>query len=743
MRARALSRRGFLRLSTTSAGGLLLCGTLPACRSREASASTTFRPNPYLQVDPDGSVHIWAPRPDVGEGTRTSLPMLVAEELEVDWARIQIHQADLDTAAYGDQDVGGSDSVYSAWTRLRQAGAVGRELLKRAAAAEWSVASEECVAKGGVISHPATGRRVTYGAVAGAAARLKVPVAPPQLKRAGEYSLIGRRVTGIDNPAIVSGRPLFGLDVHQPDMLFAVVARCPVAGARLIEFDDKMARATPGVKAIVRIDGLQRATWLRTGVAVLADSTWAAIKGRDALRVRWDEGNAAQFDTERVTRELEELVARPGAVRRRAGDVDRALGRAAHTVDVVYQLPLLAHVSMEPMNCTAHVQAGRCEVWGPIQTPAGCRTNVARAIGLPEAAIAVHPTRTGGSFGRRLVSDFAAEAAVLAKIAGVPVQVVWTREDDLQHDFYRPAAVHRVRAGLDRDGTITAWRHHVACMANSMYPEVTGVSGLPAPRGDNLRADVSDGFVPCLIPNFHLESVVAHLPIETGSLRAPDDNANAFVVESVIDELAHVGRVDALDLRLRLLGTVADFPSPASQSAASAGLYNPDRLKGVLLRAAQAGGWREPSSPGRGRGLAGHYTNGGYAAHLVDLDAGPDRLLRIRRIVVAIDCGRPINRAGLEAQAQGGTIDALGAALFGDITLARGRSQQLSFDTYRLIRNREVPPVEVLVIESDVAPTGLGEIPYPPLAPALCNALFAATGVRLRRLPVLSQGFSI
>jgi isoquinoline 1-oxidoreductase beta subunit len=737
---RALTRRRFFRVSTTSVGGLLLCGALPACRAKPTNATDSFAPNPFIQIDPDGTVHIWAPRPDVGEGTRTSLPMLVADELEVEWSVVHIHQADLDTAAYGEQDVGGSDSVTSAWTPLRQAGAVARELLKRAAADAWHVRPGECVAHAGVISHPGSGRAAPYGTLAHAASRLRLPATSVPLKDADQRRLIGQRVPGVDNLAIVTGRSLYGLDVWRPGMQYAAIARSPVAGGTLTGFDDRDARLVPGVRHIVRIEGLARAAWLRPGVAVVADSTWAAIKGRDALRVSWNEGPGADLDSERVRAQLRELSTRPGTVLRRAGDVDSALARAAHIVDATYEVPLVAHVPMEPMNCAAHVHDGRCDVWGPIQMPDSARSNVARAIGLAKGSIAVHPTRSGGSFGRRLASDFAAEAAYVAQAVGTPVQVVWTREDDLQHDFYRPAAYHRVRAGVNADGLIVGWHHRIASLANSMYPTSTGVGGLLAPRGKNLRADYADSLTPCLLPNYQLEVSVAQLPVETGSLRAPDDNANAFVVECVLDELAHAGGFDPLDLRLRLLGTASDFPY---EGVHRAGLYNPDRLKGVLSLAARAAGVDTVRRQGVGRGIAGHYTNGSYAAHVIDVDVDAARTIRIRRVVVAIDCGTPVNRTGIEAQSQGGTIDALSGALFGEITLAHGRSQQRNFDAYRWIRNREVPPIEIHVVESHEDPTGLGEIPYPPVAPALANAIFRATGERIRRLPLARHGFTL
>jgi isoquinoline 1-oxidoreductase beta subunit len=476
----------------------------------------------------------------------------------------------------------------------------------------------------------------------------------------------------------------------------------------------------------------------------------------------WNEGPGANVDSDGISAQFRLLESQPGKPLRRVGDVDRALAAGPHRVDAVYELPLLAHVSMEPMNCTAHVQGAKCDVWGPIQLPAQAQEMVAKATGLQKEAIAIHPTRIGGSFGRRLASDFAAEAAYVAKAVDRPVQVVWTREDDVRCDFYRPAAYHHVRAAVTDDGNVTAWRHHIVTLPNSMYPQANGTEGLLAPRSNNLKADLSDGFRPCLIPSFELFLSTARIPVQTGSLRAPENNANAFVIQSMIDELAHASRVDPLELQIRLLGSASDFPYPGRYSS---GLYNPDRLKAVLSLAAASAGWGSKLSSRRGRGIAAHYTNNSYAAYVIEVEVDPvgterdpvrperdpvrpersrrTRRLEIRRVVVAIDCGTPVNRSGIEAQAQGGTLDALSAALFGEITLARGRSVQDNFTNYRWLRNHEAPAIEIHLVESREAPTGLGEIPYPPVAPALTNAIFSATGERIRRLPLSSHGFTL
>jgi isoquinoline 1-oxidoreductase subunit beta len=420
---KASSRRAFLFSSASSVGGLVISFAIPALGRSGAAQIVRFAPNPFLQIDPDGTVHIWAPRDDVGQGTRTSLPMLVAEELEADWSKVRVHQADLNGAAYGEQDVGGSDSVLYSWIPLRQAGAAGRELLVRAAAKAWQVPSTECVARASVVSHPSTGRYASYGSLAFEAARISLPNDLIPLKPATSNRLLGKQVRGVDNLDIVTGRPIFGIDVSRPNMRYAAIARCP-SGCKLVSYDDGQARALHGVHNVIRIDGLERSTWLRSGVAVVADCTWIAIKGRNALRVVWDKAPEGGLSSEDIAARLRQSALQPGTCLRHAGDVDAALKQAPHLIDVEYELPLVAHVPMEPMNCTAHVVDGRCDVWGPIQMPDSARTNVARAIGLPKEAIAIHLTRIGGSFGRRLASDYAAEAAYISKAIGDPVQVI-------------------------------------------------------------------------------------------------------------------------------------------------------------------------------------------------------------------------------------------------------------------------------------------------------------------------------
>ncbi len=751
---RTVDRRRVLAASLTAAGALLirfpLGGAVGDVADPQAGASVDalldpkpparpFVPNGYLRIDPDGSVTLRAPIPDMGQGTRTALPLVVAEELDVDWAAVRIEQADLDPEAFtSGQGAGGSDSLLSGWAPARQAGAAARTMLVEAAAARWGVPAGECTTRDGVV-HDTSGRTLSYGALATEASRRPVPQ-QPKLKRRADFRLLGTRIAGVDVPAIVSGKPLYGLDVRLPQpTLRAAIAHAPSHGARLVSFDATAALALPGVRRVLRIDGFENPTHLRTGVAVLADSTWAAFRGRDALVVRWEEAATKGESSERLRARFRQLAGEAGKTLRAAGDPDAALASAARTLDVVYEAPFLAHACMEPMNCTAWVRDGRCDVWGPLQQPSGARRLAARAADVPESAVAVHPTRIGGGFGRRLLSDLAAEAAYLSRAAAAPVQVVWSREDDLLHDYYRPAGLHRIRAGLDGAGHVEAWHHRLVNVSRNAYrlderpPESTEVYGLFAPHGaDPAAAQANDqaGYVPFRVPHVRVEYTAVPTSIPTGAWRAPAHNVNAFVLESAIDELAHLAGRDALSLRLEILGKRTDFPGLA-------GDYDPDRAAAALRLVAERIGLGGARPAGRGCGIAGHFTFSSFAAVAVEVEVSRTAEIRLLRAVVAVDCGLVVNRAGVEAQAEGGVLDGLGSALWGEITVRDGATEQSNFERYRLLRLNEAPPVEVHILEhGDERPRGMGEIALPPAPPALANAIFAACGARVRRLPL-------
>ena len=749
--ALALDRRTFLKVGGTAAGGFLITLSLPSCRAGPSAdrSPRPFAPNPFLRIEPDGTVTIWAKNPDMGEGVKTSLPMIVAEELGADWSRVRVAQADLDRSRYGGQGSGGSDGITSDWDNLRKAGAVARGMLIAAAADRWGVAADSCRARAGSVVHAASGRSLPFGELAGPASRLAPPKAPPALKSPGEFSIVGTRVSGCDNPSIVTGKPLYGLDARVPGMLRAVIEKAPTFGGRPAKVDAGLALAVPGVRQVVTIEGLENPTRLRPGVAVVADSTWAAMKGREALLagLQWTPGPSPGEGSESLSRRFTELARSPGKRLRDAGDVDAAFARARRVFDAVYEFPFLAHATLEPMNCIADVRDGRCEIRGPMQMPDSAQRVVAEATGLPAKAIRIHVTRLGGGFGRRLLSDYAAEAAVLSQKVGKPVQVVWTREDDMRNDYYRPAGRQVLRAGVDAGGAVVAWYHHLINVSRNAYrldkspPESTETYGMFAPRVADAAADLQALYQPVAIANCRVEYTEAATAIPTGAWRAPAHNVNAFAIQCFLDEIAHALGSDPAEHRLSILGSAGDYPSKPDPDIPTP--YNPDRLKGVVRLAAERAGWGKRAPEGIARGIAGHFTFGSYAAHVVELSVEGGKKVRIRRVVSAVDCGIPVNVSGVEAQTEGGVIDALGASFYGEMPIENARARHGSFDGYRLLRHDEAPPVEVHIVPSRERPTGFGEIALPPFAPALGNAIFAATGRRIRRLPFAASGLSL
>jgi len=739
----AVDRRTFLKVGGTAAGGLLV-----ACYVRREPGTTSsgaFRPNGYVRIDPDGRVVLWSKNPDMGQGIKTTLPMMIAEELDVEWSAVRVEQAELNRALYGGQGAGGSDGTTSDGPLGQRAGAVARLLLIAAAAQQWHVDPSSCETARGVVHHRRSGRSASYGELAATAATLPVPKDPPPLKDVSRHTIVGRPTRGVDTPKIVVGEPMYGLDARVAGMLYAVIEKCPVHGGRPARVDAAAALAVPGVKKVVTIEGHKNPTWLKPGVAVVADSTWAAMRGRDALQVTWDEGEGRDESSASLSAQFRALAATPGKVLGDQGDVTRAFDQARTKVDVMYEAPFLAHATLEPQNCIAHVHDGRCEIVGPLQMPTSGAQVVAGVLGIPRASVSVQVTRIGGGFGRRLTSDYAAEAAYVSKAIGAPVQVVWSREDDMRHDYYRPAGLHHVRAGLGPDSRLSVWHHHLVNVSRNRYrlgdtpPESTEIYGLIAPPASDPKKQFDSDLQPTLIPNCRLEYTEARTSVPTGALRAPSHNFNAFVIESILDELAHAGKVDPIALRLSYLGEAANFPYEGDSPAP----YKPERLKRVLELAAEKSGWGTPLPKGHGRGIALHYTFGSYAAEVAEVSVDAQQRVRVHRVVAAIDVGLPVNPLNLEAQTQGGIIDGLSAAMFGEITIASGRTVQSTFEDYPLLRNRDAPEIEVHIVPSREHPTGFGEIALPPIAPAVANAIFAVTGTRVRRLPFVASGFSM
>lgn len=736
-------RRRFL-VAGLSAGGALLVGVpaveLFADGPRPAS-SEAGRIGHFVTLHPDGDVVIGVAQPEIGQGVRTSLPMLVAEELDVPWSAVRIEQMPLGivrtangyTWKYGGQGAGGSTSITDNWQYLREAGARARQLLIAAAAARWQVKPGQCRTEAGIVVCAASGRRLAYADLVEEAARLPVPDAAPVLKNPDEFQIIGKPKNVIDGRDIVTGGVRYGLDTFVPGMRYASIERCPYLDGGIRSFDDATARAVPGVLDVFVVEGPKTGEpyfILATGVAVVATSTWAALRGRKALEVEWSRGPHATESTGSFFAQCKALLGGRGQVVRDDGDFERALGRAAKTVTARYQEPFVNHAPMEPQNCFAHVREHDAHIVSPTQMPAGASRAVAAVTGIERAAIRVDMTRVGGGFGRRLNNDYVAEAAIVSKKTGWPIQLVWTREDDVRHDFYRPSGVHEMTAGIDANGKITAWTQRLAS-ASKLYRRA-GVTD-----DEMFESELYvDDFPAAIVENLRLEWLAVKSGVPRGSWRAPAHTANAFVVQSFLDEIAHASGQDPLRLRLDLYGADRELPYGGHGGPT----FNPYRLSRLLKFVADRIGYGIARPRGRGVGLASHFTFGGYAAHAVEASVGPKGELAIERIVAAVDCGFAVNPRGVEAQLQGGTIDALSTALKLEITFSDGRVEQSNFNNYPLIRIADVPRrIECHVLPRGGNPTGMGEMGVPTLAPALCNAIFRASGVRIRKLPILTQ----
>ena len=687
------TRRNFVRTGAAAGASLVIGFHLPALENREPatlSPAAPFKPNAWIEIQPDGLVRIWTGRSEMGQGVRTSMPMIVAEELEADWQQVEVVQADADPA-YGNQMTVGSRSVQSGFEPLRKAGATAREMLIGAAALTWSVPREQCRASSGVVEHRPSGKKLEFGALAERAATLPVPENPP-LKRPSEFRLLGTRVPRVDTPDKVTGRAIYGLDVRVPGLVHAAVARSPVFGGKVKTFDPA---------AALRVLGVQRVVQISSGVAVVAENTWAAFQGKRALKVEWDAGATARWSGEGIWQAFRAAAARPGDVVRSTGDVEAGFRGAARTVEAVYEAPYLAHACMEPMNCTARVSGGKAEVWAPTQNPQGVQRETARVTGLPLEAVTVHVTYLGGGFGRRGGPlDYATEAAELAKELGTPVQTVWTREDDIQNALYRPATYNVLRAALDARGRPVAWSHKLVGPSGASFMITRGADELIYP-----------------VANFRLERVTEEPGIPIAPWRGVGPSQNGWVVESFVDELAHAAGKDPYAFRREL---VAGHP----------------RLVGVLDLAAQRAAWGSPAPQGRHRGIALWQFGETFVAQVAEVSLGSDGSVRVHRVVCAADCGITVYPVGVESQMEGSIIYGLTAALYGDITIDRGRVAQSNFHDYRMLKLAESPEIEVHLVKSEAAPGGVGEAGLPPIAPAVCNAVFAATGKRVRRLPI-------
>jgi isoquinoline 1-oxidoreductase beta subunit len=738
------SRREFLKSSAAGSAGLLLAFYGPAFAATHNAPEQTFKPNAFIAIDPQGDIRLVVARSEMGQGVRTALAMILAEELDADWSRVKIEQGDCDPQ-YGDMTTGGSMSIRSTWDPLRKAGASARDMLLTAAADTWGVAKDECSATGGsVIEHKKTGRKITYGQLAIKAGSVPVPKDVP-LKDPKEYTIVGTKRARVDGQHIVIGEAHYGIDTKVPGMLFGVVARPPVFGGKVKKFDATRALAVPGVRKVFEVpaaempplfgeerkpdSGHQHYLW--GGVAVVADSTWQAIAGRRALTIDWDNGPGAEESTEKQRATLTELLKTPGKELKKIGDPDAVIASAAKNVAADYETPFLAHMTMEPVNCTASVHDGKCEVWAPTQNPNGMATALASVLNLPQSALTIHITLIGGGFGRRLCIDYGVEAALVSRAAGAPVKVIWTRDDDIRHDYYRPISHHRLRAGLDAQGEVTSWLHHIAAPST----DSTFIGGeVPDTGGTEIAGT---GLPNGTVANYFLQQSFLHTAVPRGYWRAVDTNWNHFAVQCFIDEIAAAAGKDPLALRRELIAT-KQKPAGGGDNEGETPV-NVDRLLGVLNLVAEKSEWGKPLPAGRGRGIAGLYGFGSYVAHVAEVTVAKDGTLRVDRVVVAVDCGQVINPDLVAAQIEGGVVFGLTSALYDEITIQNGQVQQSNFDNYPMLRIADMPKVEVHLVPSHDPPGGIGEPGVPSTAPAVANAIFAATGKRLRRLPFQTQ----
>jgi isoquinoline 1-oxidoreductase beta subunit len=721
------TRRFFLQVSAGATGSIVLGGGILQAQRPGRPAGPPILPSAFIQIAPTGMVTLTAKNPEMGQGIKTALPMIIADELDLDWKMVTVVQADLNEAKYGSQSAGGSRSTPNNWDLLRRVGAAGRLMLVTAAAEAWSVPAAELSTELGRVHHKASGRSIGYGELAAKAAALPPPdLAKVKLKDPKDYKLIGKSLPIVDLPAMVSGKPIYSIDFKLPGMLYAVYEKCPVFNGKAVSANLDEIKALPGIKTAFLVEGNGDVSSLASGVAIVASKWWYANEARKKLKVVWDEGPNAAHSTAGYNAKAAELFTqKPAFSIRKDGDPEAALASAAKTVDAKYTFPFISHAQLEPGNCTAKFENGKLELWAPSQTPGRGLQMASQALGLPPADITVHQLRTGGGFGRRLANDYLVEAAWIAKqLPGTPVKLLWNREDDMRHDFYRPGGYQHMRGGVDASGKLIAWHDHFVSFG----------------EGEKFvsSSNIAPGEFPAqFVPNFGVEATLIPTGVPTGPLRAPRSNSLAWVIHSFIDELAHAAGKDPVQFRLDLLGE----PRIVGKGMEA---YDAGRMRAVLESVAERSGWGKRKLPkGRGLGVGFHYSHSGYFAEVAEVSVDAQNRVKVHKVWAVGDVGSQIIHPSSAAnQVEGAIIDGLSELMNQEITIAKGRTVQSNYHQHQAVRMKQAPPeIDVHFIKSNNPPTGLGEPPLPPLLPAVSNAIFAACGKRVRTLPLVKEGF--
>jgi len=719
VRAIKIDRRHFLKLTGLAGGGLTLgffVGMEPA-----HAAAADFVPNAFLRISSKGAITILNKGPEIGQGIKTAFPLIIAEELDANWSDVVVEQAPVNPTVYGNQSAGGSRSIPSSWDQLRKAGAIARAMLVSAAAAQWKVPVEQCTTRDSAVWNGK--RKLAYGALATKAAGLPVPdAATVKLKERGEYRLLGKSYTGVDNRKVVTGAPLFGIDQKLPGLKIAVYEKCPATGGKVRSANLEEIKKLPGVRDAFVIEGNGKPTEVMPGVAIIADTTWAAFEARKQLKVDWDETAASKDSWSGIVKRAAELRKQPGGetVTVNTGSAAEALKGAARTVEGFYTYPFVSHSPLEPQNCTAWNHDGILELWSPTQTADRSLATLSSALGLPVEKIKVNQTRVGGGFGRRLMNDYACEAGAIAQRYAGPVKLTWTREQDMTHDFYRVGGFHSLAGGVDAAGKLVAWRNHFISFSTDGKNPVSG-GNLPA-----------EEFPAQNVVNYQLSQTLLPLITPCGPWRAPRSCSVAWVIQSFMHELSAAAGRDHRDFLLEVMG----------EPRLLQGGLNTGRAADVIKLATEKAGWGRKLPDGHGMGLAFHFSHAGHIAEVAEVSVDAGRRIRVHRVVVASDIGPIVNMSGANNQCEGAVIDGFSTMLGLEITMENGRVEQSNFHQCPILRIASQPKVEVHFLQSDNPPTGVGEPALPPVAPAICNAIYAAIGHRVRTLPLAKEGFS-